>query len=194
MDAEILVKISRDNIPVGRSPGGPKRRWSDLIIDWSRRNRLQKRRQTVRLQKAIISRAELPPMSGNKNLCADRMVSVWKGSIFQGFIVVLPFGEFHSTIINSSPNPSFPFMSFHFLFSYFIFRSLMVSKNNRLAGYYRWLNHVIDREASRRVWCIVSSTDALHPLTSIIKYLFDNNIQKNLFFLLFFILFVLISK
>ena len=34
MDAEKLVKISRDNIPVGRrSPGRPKRRWSDLIID-----------------------------------------------------------------------------------------------------------------------------------------------------------------
>ena len=27
MDAERLVKISWDNIPVGRSPGGPKRRW-----------------------------------------------------------------------------------------------------------------------------------------------------------------------
>ena len=33
MDAERLVKISRDNMPAGRSPGGPKRRWSDLIID-----------------------------------------------------------------------------------------------------------------------------------------------------------------
>jgi len=34
MDAERLVKISRDNIHVGRkSPGHPKRRWSDLIID-----------------------------------------------------------------------------------------------------------------------------------------------------------------
>jgi hypothetical protein len=33
MDAERLVKISRDNIPVGRSPGHPKRRWIDLIID-----------------------------------------------------------------------------------------------------------------------------------------------------------------
>ena len=34
MEAERLVKISRDNIPVGRiSPGRPKRRWSDLIID-----------------------------------------------------------------------------------------------------------------------------------------------------------------
>ena len=33
MDAERLVKISRDNIPAGkRSPGRPKRRWSDLII------------------------------------------------------------------------------------------------------------------------------------------------------------------
>ena len=33
MDSERLVKISRDNIPVGRrSPGRPKRRWSDLII------------------------------------------------------------------------------------------------------------------------------------------------------------------
>ena len=33
-DAERLVKISRDNIPAGRrSPGRPKRRWSDLIID-----------------------------------------------------------------------------------------------------------------------------------------------------------------
>ena len=33
IDAERLVKISRDNIPVVRSPGRPKRRWSDLIID-----------------------------------------------------------------------------------------------------------------------------------------------------------------
>ena len=34
MDAERLIKISRDNIPVGRrSPGRPKRRWSELIID-----------------------------------------------------------------------------------------------------------------------------------------------------------------
>ena len=33
MDAERLVKISRDNIPAGRrSPGIPKRRWSDLIL------------------------------------------------------------------------------------------------------------------------------------------------------------------
>ena len=32
MDAEKLVKISRDNIPAGRSPGRPKRRWSYLII------------------------------------------------------------------------------------------------------------------------------------------------------------------
>ena len=28
-DAERLVKISRDYIPAGRSPGCPKRRWSD---------------------------------------------------------------------------------------------------------------------------------------------------------------------
>ena len=34
MDAERLVKISRDNVPIGRrSPGHPKRRWSDLIMD-----------------------------------------------------------------------------------------------------------------------------------------------------------------
>jgi hypothetical protein len=34
MDAERLVKISRDNIPAGRSsPVRPKRRWSDLIHD-----------------------------------------------------------------------------------------------------------------------------------------------------------------
>ena len=32
MDAERLVKISRDNIHAGRrSPGCPKRRWSDLV-------------------------------------------------------------------------------------------------------------------------------------------------------------------
>ena len=31
MDAEGLVKIPRDNIPVGRSPGHLKRIWSDLI-------------------------------------------------------------------------------------------------------------------------------------------------------------------
>ena len=34
MDAERLVKISRDNIPAERrSPGRLKRRWSDLIPD-----------------------------------------------------------------------------------------------------------------------------------------------------------------
>jgi hypothetical protein len=34
MYTERLVKISRDNIPAGRrSPGRPKRRWSDLIVD-----------------------------------------------------------------------------------------------------------------------------------------------------------------
>jgi hypothetical protein len=34
IDSERLIKISRDNIPVGRrSPGHPKRRWSDLIAD-----------------------------------------------------------------------------------------------------------------------------------------------------------------
>ena len=33
-DAERLLKISRDNIPAGRkSPGLPKRRYSDLIRD-----------------------------------------------------------------------------------------------------------------------------------------------------------------
>ena len=33
MDAERLFKISGDNIPAGRrSPGLPKRRWSDLIL------------------------------------------------------------------------------------------------------------------------------------------------------------------
>ena len=47
MDAETLVKISRDNIPAGRrSPGRPKRRWSDLIIDKNRQNHLQRRRRT----------------------------------------------------------------------------------------------------------------------------------------------------
>ena len=34
MDAERLFKISRDNVPAGRrSPGRPKRRWSDLIFN-----------------------------------------------------------------------------------------------------------------------------------------------------------------
>ena len=34
MDAERLVKVSRDNIPAGRrSPGCRKGRWSDLIVD-----------------------------------------------------------------------------------------------------------------------------------------------------------------
>ena len=33
MDAERLVKISRENIPAGRrSPGRPKIKWSDLIL------------------------------------------------------------------------------------------------------------------------------------------------------------------
>ena len=31
--AERLVKISRENIPPGRSPVRPKRKWSDLIPD-----------------------------------------------------------------------------------------------------------------------------------------------------------------
>ena len=34
MDAKRLIKISRDNIPASRrSPGRPKRRWSDLIFN-----------------------------------------------------------------------------------------------------------------------------------------------------------------
>ena len=33
MDAERLVKILRDNILAGRSPGCPKIGWSDLIPD-----------------------------------------------------------------------------------------------------------------------------------------------------------------
>ena len=34
MNSKRLDKISRDNIPAGRrSPGHPKRRWSDLILD-----------------------------------------------------------------------------------------------------------------------------------------------------------------
>ena len=33
MDVERLVKMSRDNIPVGKSPGRTKRGWSDLILD-----------------------------------------------------------------------------------------------------------------------------------------------------------------
>jgi hypothetical protein len=32
MDGERLVKILRDNIPAGRSPGRFERRWSDLIL------------------------------------------------------------------------------------------------------------------------------------------------------------------
>ena len=31
IDAERLIKISRDNIPAEKSPGRPRRRWSDLI-------------------------------------------------------------------------------------------------------------------------------------------------------------------
>ena len=43
MYTERLVKISRDNIPAGRrSPGCPKRRWSDFILHQNRRNRLKK--------------------------------------------------------------------------------------------------------------------------------------------------------
>ena len=42
MDAERLVKISRDDIPDGRKyPGRPKRRWSDLILASNRRNHKQ---------------------------------------------------------------------------------------------------------------------------------------------------------
>ena len=40
MDAERLVKISRDNIPAGIISGRPKRRWSDLIPGSNRRNRI----------------------------------------------------------------------------------------------------------------------------------------------------------
>ena len=47
MDAERLVKISKDNIPAGRSPGSPKIRWSDLILDLKRKN-IQKRRRKER--------------------------------------------------------------------------------------------------------------------------------------------------
>ena len=43
MGAERLVKISRDDILVGRIfPGHPKRRQTDLIIDWNRRNNAYK--------------------------------------------------------------------------------------------------------------------------------------------------------
>ena len=42
MDAERIVKISRDKIPFGKSSGRPKRRWSDLIFYWHRRNNAYK--------------------------------------------------------------------------------------------------------------------------------------------------------
>ena len=42
MDVERLVKISRGNVPVGRSPGRLKRRWSDLIIHGNRGNNTYK--------------------------------------------------------------------------------------------------------------------------------------------------------
>ena len=50
MNAEKLVKISRDNIPATRrSPGRPKSRWRDLIVDLNRQNCLQQRRRGRRL-------------------------------------------------------------------------------------------------------------------------------------------------
>ena len=43
--AERIVKISRDNIPVGRRfPGRPKRRWGDLMIETYGRTPTQKSR------------------------------------------------------------------------------------------------------------------------------------------------------
>ena len=33
MEAERLVKISRDNVPAGRPAERPKTRWSNLILD-----------------------------------------------------------------------------------------------------------------------------------------------------------------
>ena len=57
MDAERLVKISGDNIPVGRtSPGRPKRRWSYLIIDLKRRNRPQRRGRRKRRIIILVSK------------------------------------------------------------------------------------------------------------------------------------------
>ena len=40
MDAERLVKISRDHLPAGIKSGRPKRGWSDLIFGQNRRNRI----------------------------------------------------------------------------------------------------------------------------------------------------------
>ena len=32
-DSERFIRISKDSIPAGRSPGRPKRIWNDLILD-----------------------------------------------------------------------------------------------------------------------------------------------------------------
>ena len=45
MDGERQVKISRDHTPAGRSPGRLKSRWSDLIPDYSKRNRPKQRKK-----------------------------------------------------------------------------------------------------------------------------------------------------
>ena len=81
MDAERLIKISRDNIPAGIiSPGCPKRRWSDLILDLKRRNRLQqKEEQEDFSQKKIIIIHELSA-SHLKNTSVIKITRVGRGS------------------------------------------------------------------------------------------------------------------
>ena len=44
-DAERLVKLSRDNTPVGRSPGRPKRRWKQAEQRLQRKVRRRRRRR-----------------------------------------------------------------------------------------------------------------------------------------------------
>ena len=53
-----LVKISGDNIPAGRSPGGTKKIWSDLIFILNRRDRLQQRGKKRRRQRRKIAITE----------------------------------------------------------------------------------------------------------------------------------------
>jgi hypothetical protein len=62
IDAKRLVKISRDNIRVGRkSPGHPKRRWSN----WLKQVEPSKTRRRRKIQQSLMIRHEECPFSLN---------------------------------------------------------------------------------------------------------------------------------
>ena len=79
MDAEKLVKISRDNIPVGRrSPGRPKRIWSDLNPRFNRRIRQQTKKNKKKFNYVR------PLDSVVASLCTYQEVPV----LIPGFVVI----------------------------------------------------------------------------------------------------------